>query len=130
MDDMIIIGSNSLKIVEFKENMKQIFDMTDLGILSSCLGIEVMHEATCTWLNQKSYIQTILHAFKMSECNLARTLMEAWLKFLKNGKEDEAIPSQFRSLIASLRYLLNTRPDITYSVNYLSLFMNKSNSEI
>ena len=95
VDDMIITRSNSHKIVEFKENMKQLFEMMDLGILSSYLGIEIMHEATCTWLNQKSYIQTILHAFKMSECNSGRTLMEARLKFVKNGKEDVAIPSQF-----------------------------------
>ena len=129
VDDMIIIWSNSQKIVEFKENMKKVFEMTDLGILNSYLGIEIMHEATCTWLNQKSYIQTILHAFKMSECNSARTLMEARLKFVKNGKEDEAIMSQFRSLICSLKYLLNTRLDIKYSVNYLSQFMSKPNSE-
>ena len=32
VDDMIITGSNSHKIVEFKENMKQVFEMTDLGV--------------------------------------------------------------------------------------------------
>ena len=63
-DDMIITGSNSHKIVEFKESMKQVFEMTALGILSSYLGIEIKHEATYIWLNQKSYIKTILHAFK------------------------------------------------------------------
>ena len=67
VDGMIITGSNSHKIVEFKENMKEVFEMTDLGILSSYLGIQITHEATYTWLNQKSYIQAILHAFKMSE---------------------------------------------------------------
>ena len=76
--------------------------MMDLGILNSYLGIEIMHEATCTWLNQKSYIQSILHAFKMSECNSARTPMEARLKLVKDEKEDEVNPSQFRSLIDSL----------------------------
>ena len=55
--------------------------------------------------------------------------MEARLKLVKDGKEDEENPSQFRSLICSLRYLLNTRPDITYNVNYLSRYMNKLSSE-
>ena len=77
VDDMIITGSNSYKWVEFKENMKHVFEITDLGILKSYLGIEIKHEVTCTWLNLKSYIQNILHAFKMSECNSTRTLMEA-----------------------------------------------------
>ena len=126
---MIIIGPNSCKIKKFKENMKQVFEMTDLGILSSYLGIEIKHEASYTWLIQKSYIETILHTFNMSKCNSVRTLMEARLKFEKDGREEEKNLSQFRSLIGSLRYLVHTRPDITHSVNYLSKYMSKPNSE-
>ena len=129
VDDMIITGSNSYKIIKFKENMKQVFKMTDLGTLSSYLGIEIKHEASCFWLNQKSSIETILHTFKMSECNLERTLMEARLKLVKDGKEEEGNTSLFRSFIRSLRYLINTRPDISYSVNYLRRYMNKPSSE-
>ena len=129
MDDMIITGSNSHKIVEFKESMKQVFEMTDLGILSSYFGIDIKHEATYIWLNQKSHIKTILHAFKMNECNSVRTPVEARFKLgIEKGK-DEVNPSKFRSLIGSLRYLLNTRPDLTYNVNYLRRYMNNSSSE-
>ena len=103
--------------------------MTDLGILSSYLGIEIKHEASYTWLIQKSYIETILHTFNMSKYNLVRTLMEARLKFEKDRKEEEEDPSQFKSLIGSVRYLVHARPDITHSVNYLSRCMNKPNSE-
>ena len=129
VDDMIIIGSNSHKIVEFKEGMKHVFEMTDLGIISFYLGIEIKHEATYTWLNQKSYIETILHSFKMNECNLMRTPMEARFKLGTEIGKDEVNPSRFRSLIGSLRYLLNTRPDLTYSVNYLSRYMSNPSSE-
>ena len=55
--------------------------------------------------------------------------MEAHLKLEKKGREEEENPSKFRSLIRCLRYLVHTRPDITYSVNYLSRFMSKPNSE-
>ena len=48
VDDMIITGFNSYKTVEFKENMKQVFKMTAFGIVSSYLGIEIKHEASCT----------------------------------------------------------------------------------
>ena len=103
--------------------------MTDLGILSSYLGIEIKNEATYTWHNQKSYIKTILHAFKMNECNSMRTPMESRFKLgIEKGK-DEVNPSKFRSLIGSLMYLLNTRPDLTYSVNYLSRYMSNPSSE-
>ena len=74
-NDMIIIGSNSNKIAKFKEDMKKVFEMTDLGILSSYLRIEIKYEASCIWLNQKSYIENILHTFKMSEWNSIRNPM-------------------------------------------------------
>ena len=54
VDDMIIRGPNSCKIKKFKENMKEVFEMTDLGILSSYLGIDIKHKASYTWLIQKS----------------------------------------------------------------------------
>ena len=129
VDDMIITWLNSCKIKKFKESMKQVFEMTDLGIQSSYLGTEIKHKASHIWLFQKSYIETILHTFNMSECNSARTPMEARLKFEKDRREEEKNPSQFRSLIGCLRYLVHTRPDITHSVNYLSRYMSKPNSE-
>ena len=89
VDDMIITGPNSCKIKKFKENMKQVFKMTNLGILSSYLGIEIKHEESYTWLIQKSYIETILHTFNMSKGNSVRTPIEAWLKFEKDGREEE-----------------------------------------
>ena len=47
VDDMIITRLNSHKIVNFKENIKKVFEMTDLGILSSYLGVEIKHETSC-----------------------------------------------------------------------------------
>ena len=48
VDDMIITGLNSYKTAKFKEDKKQIFKMTAFGIVSSYLGIEIKHEASCT----------------------------------------------------------------------------------
>ena len=86
IDDMIITGPNSCKIKKFKESMKQVFEMTDLGLLSSYLGIEIKHKSSHIWLFQKSYIETILHSFNMSKYNSARTAMEARLKFEKEAR--------------------------------------------
>ena len=88
VDDMIITWPNSCKIKKFKESMKQVFEMTDLGIQSSYLGTEIKHKASHIWLFQKSYIETILHTFNMSKCNSARTPMEARLKFEKDRREE------------------------------------------
>ena len=41
VDDLIITGAREAKVKEFKKNMMKIFEMTDLGLLCSYLGIEV-----------------------------------------------------------------------------------------
>lgn len=44
VDDLIVCGPNSLKIAEFKNQMKDTFSMSDLGLLSYYLGMEVKQE--------------------------------------------------------------------------------------
>ena len=44
-------------------------------------------------------------------------------------EEKQKNPSIFRSLIGSLKYLVHTQSDITYSVSYLRRFMHKPTSE-
>ena len=41
VDDLLVAGSSKERILEFKDKMKSLFDMTDLGLLKSYLGIQV-----------------------------------------------------------------------------------------
>jgi len=41
VDDLIFMGSDETLVEEFKEEMKEEFEMTDLGLLKYFLGIEV-----------------------------------------------------------------------------------------
>ena len=41
MDDLIFIGNYQQMFEDFREVMKQQFEMTDLGLMSYFLGIEV-----------------------------------------------------------------------------------------
>jgi hypothetical protein len=41
IDDLIICGPNSKNITAFKEQTKRLFSMSDLGLLSYYLGLEV-----------------------------------------------------------------------------------------
>ena len=43
VDDLVITGTDEKEIENFKEQMHQLFDMSDLGLLSYYLGIEVKH---------------------------------------------------------------------------------------
>ncbi|KAM3271852.1 hypothetical protein ACQJBY_042201 [Aegilops geniculata] len=64
----------------------------------------------------------------MSDCNSCNTPMENRLKLKKNTGE-VVDSTEYRSLIGSLRYLVNTRPDISYAVGILSRFMESPGKE-
>ena len=65
----------------------------------------------------------------MVECNPTNTPMEAQLKLKKEGGGRSVDVTLYRSLIGSLRYLLHTRPDITYSVSILCRYMVNPTSD-
>ena len=129
VDDLIITGPSGEQISKFKEEMKENFEMTDLGLLNSYLGMEIKQSSASIFLSQRAYSNHILEMFKMSDCNAIKTPMEVYLKLQKETKGRQVNLTNFRSLIGSLRYLMNTRPDLTYSVSYLSRFMDKPSSE-
>lgn len=54
-----------------------------------------------------------------------RTQIAERLEIRKKGIGGMINPTYFRSLVASLRYLTSTRPDIVYAVEILSRFMEK-----
>ena len=129
VDDLIITGPSGNQISKCKEEMKDKFEMTDLGLLSLYLGMEVRQSSVNIFLSQRAYTNHILKVFKMNDCNAIKTPMEVHLKLQREAEGKLVNSTNFRSLIGSLRYLMNTRPDIVYSVSYLSRFMDKPSSE-
>ena len=63
VDDLIITGASESKVEEFKKNMIRIFQMTDLGLLYSYLGIEVHQGKSQITLSQRPYATHILESF-------------------------------------------------------------------
>ena len=102
--------------------------MSDLGLLTAYLGIEVTQERGKILLSQRSYTLRILEQSGMSECNLAHTPLESRCKF---GKESHPSVNSitYQSLMGSLRYLTHTRPDLMFSVGYLSRYIENPTTE-
>lgn len=75
----------------------------------------------CT-LDQEQYIDQLLIKFNMLNCKEASTPMESKLNIGKyNNVKDPNLP--YQQLIGSLMYLsVLTRPDIAFSVSFLSQF--------
>jgi hypothetical protein len=123
VDDLIITGTSSEAIAQFKKQMHELFQMSDLGGLSYYLGIEVQQEPGKILVSQSSYARKILEKTGMSECNPCQTPMEHRLKLGKLTDGEVIDARAYRSLIGSLRYLVNTRPDLAYSVGIVSRYM-------
>jgi hypothetical protein len=51
------------------------------------------------------------------------------LKLKKESRSPPVDSTEYRSLVGSLRYLVNTRPDLSFSVGYVSRFMEKPHEE-
>lgn len=76
VDDLVITGTSTKDIDDFKTQMHELFRMSDLGSLSYYLGIEVRQGDGEITLCQAGYAKKILEIAGMSNCNPCHTLME------------------------------------------------------
>ena len=129
VDDLLITGSSEGQIKPFKGPMMTKFAMSDLGLLSTYLGIEVVEEPTRIKLSPTSFPGKILDDSGMSEANSVITPLEARTKFSREGTKSPVDSTYYRSLLGRLRYLTNTRPDLVYSIGILCRFMEQPTTE-
>ena len=127
VDDIIIAGSNTDVLKEFKECLMMKFKMKDLGILSWFLGIQFKCGNGYVEMNQTQYIEKILSRFNMSECKPKAIPCE--LGVTKGSTVNESNFENvglYREIVGSLIYLMTcTRPDLCYVVTYLSQHLSK-----
>lgn len=128
VDDLLVSGS-SLKMIErIKDLLFSRFRMKHLGEVKTYLGINISYDRDNQMikLDQGQYIKQLATKFGIVNSRSFKTPMEQNLKL----ESDVQISSntQYRSLIGALLYLsMGTRPDISFSVNYLSRFQDCSN---
>jgi hypothetical protein len=129
VDDLVITDIKDAEVVAFKEEMKVTFQMSDLGLLSFYLGIELHQGDSGITLRQTAYAKRVVELAGLTDCNPALTPMEERLKLGRDSTTEEVDATQYRRLVGSLRYLTHTRPDLTFSVGYISRFMQRPTTE-
>jgi hypothetical protein len=67
----------------------------------------------------------ILERSDMTGCNLCDVPMEARLKLSKQSTQPLVDVIAYRSIVGSLRYLVNTHPDLAFAVSYVSRFLEE-----
>jgi hypothetical protein len=109
--------------------MQAEFRMSDLDPLSFYLGIEVHQSKGKITLSQGAYAARIMEKAGLTGCNPCATPMEARIRLSKSSSAPEVDGTKCRSIVGSLRYLVNTRPDLAFSVGYVSRFMERPTGE-
>ena len=128
VDDLIIAGKNTEDIDEVKRQLKEAFEMKDLGELKYFLGMQVHRnrQKRQIHINQSGYINTVLEKFGLLECNPVSTPIATGTKLCK-ATADEIMddPKEYQSIVGSEMYpMLCTRPDLAYAISQISQFSN------
>ena len=125
VDDLIVTGENPVELKMFKEQMMGEFEMSDLGLLSFYLGIEVDQGENGTMLKQTAYARKVLSQFGMLECNSTSIPIDPRMQLNKDADGHPVDATEYQRVIGCLRYLLHTRPDLSFAVGVASRFMER-----
>ena len=85
VDDLIVTGAEQRDIDAFKEKMKSMFRMSDLGLLTYYLGIEVEQTGNAITLRKSAYARKLLERSGLGECRACQTPMEEKVKLSKDS---------------------------------------------
>jgi len=124
VDDLLVTGSSTQSITDFREKMKKVFEMNDLGKMTYFLGMEVNQSSQGIFVSQKKYATEILKKFCLDKCKPVSTPAVQGEKLMKEDESGFVNASIYRSLIGSLLYLSATWLDIMYATSVLSRFMH------
>lgn len=130
VDDLVISTADINTMNSFKGYLMNVFKMVDLKEIKCFLGINVERCNNKVTLDQRSYIQTVLEKFNMSDCKTINTPLECKVDYdaLNSG---EITKAPCKNLIGCLMYIMAcTRPDLSFTVNFLSRFGNKNNQSL
>ncbi|KAK5802815.1 hypothetical protein PVK06_030439 [Gossypium arboreum] len=108
--------------------MQDVFKMTDLGLMTYFLGMEVNQNEHGIFISHQAFALKFLRKFSMSKCKPTSTPVAIGEKLSSTNEHDQVDERGYRSLVGCLLYLIATRPDIMYVVSLLSRFMHCYNT--
>jgi hypothetical protein len=110
VDDLILTSSDSKLLNHVKTNLKNKFEMKDLGFLHYFLGLQVLQTNEGIFLSQSKYACELFHHFRM----------ESRVKISATCTSLEVDATLYRQLVGSLLYLTHTHPDLSFDVGLVS----------
>ena len=124
VDDIVYTSSSERMFNEFKREMIQRYEMSDLGLLHHFLGMRILQTDQGVFINQSKYAKALLRKFMLEGCKPISILLSIGEKLKKVDESELADKGLYRKIVGSLLYLTTTRPDLMYVASLLSQFMN------
>lgn len=123
VDDIIITGSNTTEVGFVKSQLNSLFGIKYLGYLNYFLGLEVAYLSTGIFLSQKKFTLELLKQSGITDASVTATPLPLNCKLLPDEGTLMSDPTTYRTLIGKLNFLTHTRPDLSFTVQVLSQFM-------
>ncbi|XP_047326648.1 uncharacterized mitochondrial protein AtMg00810-like [Impatiens glandulifera] len=101
------------------------FEMSDLILLLYYLGIEVDQFEGGVSMKKTTYAKKVLNQFGMLDYNSTKPPMEHRAQLYKDPKGQPIDATEYRRFVVCLYYFLHTRPDLSYDIDVVSIFMNR-----
>ncbi|CAL9026844.1 unnamed protein product [Prunus brigantina] len=123
VDDIVYTGSSERMLTEFKREMMQRYEMSDLGLLHHFLGMGILQTDKGVFIHQSKYAKSLLVKFGLEDCKPVSIPLPTGERLKKVDGSDLADEGLYRKIVGSLLYLTATRPDLMYAASLLSRFM-------
>ena len=118
VDDMLIFATTEelkMKVITDVENE---WEITDIGILTKIVSIELMITPDAISISSSSYINSILTKEGLDKSNAVSTPLNPNITLVLNPEGmDGNRSNDYAHILGELQYIANTtHPDITYAV--------------
>jgi hypothetical protein len=124
VDDIIIASNDASAVSQLTTYLNTKFKLKDLGPLKFFLGLEIARCSKGISICQRKYTLEILEDAGLLASKPVSFPMESNLKLSRITGDLLKDPTSYRRLVERLLYLTITMPDISYSVQILSQFMD------
>ncbi len=129
VDDLVIATKHDKTLKRFKKSISSTYRMVDKGVMTWCLGMSVMQDATGIELSQATYVDKILQRFSMTDAKPAPTPFPSGLQLsaeqspTTDQEREEMAKVPYRQAVGALIHLVTcTRPDVAFHVGQLARY--------
>ncbi|XP_019230446.1 PREDICTED: uncharacterized protein LOC109211369 [Nicotiana attenuata] len=122
VDDILLAGDDIYELHGLKAFLSDTFKIKDLGCVHYSLGLEVIQQPQGLLMCQHKFTSDLLEEFQCDHFTPVSTPLDHSIKLSSDIGEPLSDPSIYRRIVGKLNFLCHTRPDIAYSVQYLSQF--------